>query len=109
MGILAICTYLVVSAIVVFLSIKLSDFVDQLDKRTTISGAFLGGILLAAVTSLPEMFTSITSTLLVRSNQYVVGNILGSNLFNMALFFIPIRKPFIFLQSLSSVFDLNPY
>lgn len=84
----SIISYLLVAVIVVFLSIKLSDFVDLLDKKTNISGAFLGGILLAAVTSLPELFTSITATLFVKQNQYVVGNILGSNLFNMALFFI---------------------
>lgn len=80
--------YLLVAVCVVFFSIKLSDYVDLLDKKTKVSGAFLGGILLAAVTSLPELFTSITATTLVRENKYVMGNILGSNLFNMALFFI---------------------
>lgn len=88
MQFLAILVYAVVSAVVVFLSIKLSTFVDLLDKRTNVSGAFLGGILLAAVTSLPEMFTSITATIFVGSNEFVIGNILGSNLFNMALFFV---------------------
>lgn len=88
MGFVAILVYAVVSALVVFLSVKLSTFVDLLDKRTNVSGAFLGGILLAAVTSLPEMFTSITATLFVKSNEFVIGNILGSNLFNMALFVI---------------------
>ena len=78
--------YLVVAAIVVFLSMKLSDFVDLLDKKTKISGAFLGGILLAAVTSLPELFTSLTATILISNNKYVLGNILGSDLFNMTLF-----------------------
>lgn len=80
--------YAIVAAIVVFLSIKLSDYVDLLDKKTKVSGAFLGGILLAAVTSLPELFTSLTSTILLKNNHYVVGNILGSDLFNLALFFI---------------------
>ena len=84
----AFLVYAVVAAIVVFLSIKLSDFVDLLDKKTNVSGAFLGAILLAAVTSLPELFTSITSTIFVHNNSYVIGNILGSNLFNMAMFVI---------------------
>ena len=88
MGFVAFLVYAVVAAIVVFLSIKLSEFVDLLDKKTNVSGAFLGAILLAAVTSLPELFTSLTSTLFVKVNSYVIGNILGSNLFNMALFFI---------------------
>ena len=82
-------TYLIIAAVVVFASIKLSDYVDLLDKKTNLSGALLGGILLAAVTSLPELFTSISSTLLIKRNSFVLGNILGSNLFNMCLFFIP--------------------
>lgn len=80
--------YFLVAAVVVFVSIKLSDFVDLLDKKTKVSGAFLGGILLAAVTSLPELFTSLTATVLVKDNSLVVGNILGSNLFNLMLFAI---------------------
>ncbi|MCF0124300.1 MAG: sodium:calcium antiporter, partial [Clostridia bacterium] len=62
-----------------------------LDKKTNLSGALLGGILLAAVTSLPELFTSLTATTLLANpdNHLVLGNILGSNAFNLILFFIP--------------------
>ena len=84
----SIISYLTVAVAVVLLSIYLSTFVDLLDKKTKISGAFLGGILLAATTSLPELFTSLTATLLVHNNNLVLGNILGSNLFNMTLFAI---------------------
>ena len=87
--IMSILTYLIIAAVVVFASIKLSDYVDLLDKKTNLSGALLGGILLAAVTSLPELFTSISSTLFINKNSFVLGNILGSNIFNMCLFFIP--------------------
>lgn len=84
----SLLSYLLVAAIVVFLSIKLSTFVDLLDKKTNLSGALLGGILLAATTSLPELFTALTATLLVRNNDLVLGDILGSNLFNIVLFSI---------------------
>lgn len=77
--------YFLLAAIVVFLSVKLAAYVDMLDKTTKISGAFIGGILLAAVTSLPELFTSISATLLLHQNELVLGNILGSNLFNLAV------------------------
>lgn len=87
--IMSIVTYLIIAAVVVFASMKLSDYVDLLDKKTNLSGALLGGILLAAVTSLPELFTSISSTLFIHKNSFVVGNILGSNMFNMCLFLIP--------------------
>ena len=77
--------YIVLAAIVVFLSIKLAKYVDWLDKSTNISGAFIGGVMLAAVTSLPELFTSISATLFLHQNELVLGNILGSNLFNFAV------------------------
>ena len=82
--------YLVVAALVTFLSIKASEYVDMLDKTTSLSGAFLGGILLSAVTSLPELFTSISSTLMLDQPGLCIGNILGSNIFNYAMlsFFI---------------------
>ncbi|MBR2639217.1 MAG: cation transporter [Oscillospiraceae bacterium] len=77
--------YLIVAALVTFMSIKASEYVDMLDKTTSLSGAFLGGILLSAVTSLPELFTSISSTLMLDQPGLCIGNILGSNLFNYAM------------------------
>ena len=78
--------YAVLAAGIVFFSKKLADYVDALDKKTKISGAFIGAVLLAAVTSLPELFTSISATLLVEDGaDLVIGNILGSNLFNLAI------------------------
>ncbi|MDD6042575.1 MAG: cation transporter [Eubacteriaceae bacterium] len=76
--------YLITVIIVVFLSVKASDYVDLLDKKTNLSGAFLGGIMLSAVTSLPELFTSISSTVLIGKPGLCLGNILGSDLFNLA-------------------------
>ena len=75
-----IVIYLVLAAAICFLSKKLADYVDALDKKTKVSGAFIGAVLLAAVTSLPELFTSISATILLPdSANLVVGNILGSN------------------------------
>lgn len=77
-GALAVC--------VVLFSIKLANYVDLIDKKTDLSGAFIGGVILAAVTSLPELFTSISAVLFVKQPDLVIGNILGSNLFNMCIF-----------------------
>lgn len=78
--------YAVLASLVVFLSIKLSNYVDLLDKKTKVSGALLGGILLAGVTSLPELFTSLTGTLIVGDNGLVLGNIMGSDFFDIVIF-----------------------
>ncbi len=75
--------YLGLALAVVGISIRLSYYVNLLDRTTNISGAFIGGVMLAAVTSLPELFTSISATLFVDQPEMVIGNILGSNTFNL--------------------------
>lgn len=70
--------YLAIAAAVVLISVKLSEYVDLLDRTTDISGAFIGGVMLAAVTSLPELFTSIAATLFVNQPDLVIGNVLGA-------------------------------
>ena len=77
--------YLLVAAAVVFLSIKASKYIDLIDQKSSLSGAFLGGVLLSAVTSLPELFTSISATLLLSKPSLCMGNILGSNIFNLVV------------------------
>lgn len=77
--------YLLLAACVVVLSNKASEYVDLLDKKTSLSGAFIGGVMLSAVTSLPELFTSISATLMLDKPGLCVGNILGSDLFNIAV------------------------
>lgn len=77
--------YLLVAAAVVLLSIKASKYIDLIDQKSSLSGAFLGGVLLSAVTSLPELFTSISATLLLSKPGLCMGNILGSNIFNLVV------------------------
>lgn len=74
------------AAALVFFSIKCADYVDLLDKKTNISGAFIGGVILAAVTSLPELVTSISSIFIVKNPTLILGNVLGSNVFNLCIF-----------------------
>ena len=77
--------YALIAAAVTMLSIKAADYVELIDKKTSLSGAFIGGIMLSAVTSLPELFTSLSSTLLLDEPGLCLGNILGSDLFNLAV------------------------
>ncbi|MBD5132622.1 MAG: sodium:calcium antiporter [Clostridiales bacterium] len=78
--------YILVVALLVFLSTKLGKYVDVIDAKSNISGAFIGGVMLAAVTSLPELFTSLTAVWVVHENSMIIGNILGSDLINLAFF-----------------------
>ena len=85
MQIVLIIAYLAVAASVVWASILASRYIDLLDRTTRLSGAFLGGVLLSAVTSLPELFTSLSATVALHKPSLCLGNILGSNLFNIAI------------------------
>ena len=78
--------YILSGALLVFFSIKCADYVDLLDKKTNMSGAFIGGVILAAVTSLPELVTSISSIYVVDNPELIMGNVLGSNIFNLCIF-----------------------
>ena len=78
--------YIAMVVIIVFLSMKLGKYVDVIDAKSNISGAFIGGVLLAAVTSLPELFTSLSAVWVVKENSLVIGNILGSDPINLAFF-----------------------
>ncbi len=77
--------YAVVVVAIVFVSTKASKYVDLLEKKTTLSGAFIGGVMLSAVTSLPELFTSISAASFLNQPGLSIGNILGSNLFNLVI------------------------
>lgn len=82
---LTVIAYLLCATLVVVSSVKASKYIDLLDKKTSLSGAFLGGVLLSAITSFPELFTSITATGIIHKPELCMGNILGSNLFNLAV------------------------
>lgn len=86
--------YLITAVCIVYLSNKASEYVDLLDKKTRLSGAFIGGVMLSAVTSLPELFTSISATAFLDKPGLCIGNILGSNLFNITVLTIAVLAAF---------------
>ncbi|MGM9879512.1 MAG: sodium:calcium antiporter [Bacilli bacterium] len=74
--------FLVFAFLTVFLSIKLSYYADRISKTSLVSGALIGGIVLAGVTSLPE-FVTCFSAIMVGNPTLAIGDVLGSNLFNI--------------------------
>ena len=96
--------FLLFAFLTVFLSIKLSYYADSLSKCSNVSKALIGGIVLAGVTSLPELVTCF-SAIFVGNPTLAMGDILGSNIFNifMVCFFdiIFIKKMF-FLETSQS-------
>jgi cation:H+ antiporter len=74
--------FLVSSALIVVSAILLAKYGDAIALRTGLGGMFIGTVLLATATSLPELITSISA---IRQNipDLAIGNLFGSNMVNM--------------------------
>ncbi len=70
------------SAIVVVAAYKLAQYGDVIAVRTRLGGLFVGTILLAAATSLPELLAS-ASAFRAGLPNLAAGNFFGSNMVNM--------------------------
>jgi cation:H+ antiporter len=74
--------FIVASAILVFTAMQLAKYGDIIAIRTKLGGMFVGTLLLAGATSLPELLTTINS-LGQNVPNLAAGNMFGSNMFNM--------------------------
>lgn len=74
--------FLILAFLTAFISIKLSYYGDLLSKQTKLASAFIGGLIIASITSLPEFVTSI-SAVIIDNPALSFGDILGSNMFNI--------------------------
>lgn len=72
------------SLLIVIAAIKLAEYGDAISIRTQLGGMFVGTLLMAGATSLPELLTSINAINQGEPNL-TVGNIFGSSMFNMFL------------------------
>lgn len=74
--------FLVLAFFTIYTSIKLSYYGDILSKQTKLGSAFIGGLLIASITSLPEFVTSL-SAVIFDNPSLSFGDIVGSNMFNI--------------------------
>ena len=77
--------FLVCAAIVVISGTKLSKYGDAIAEKTSLTGAWVGLLLLATITSMPEMVTGVSSVAVVHIPDLAVGTVFGSNLFNLLI------------------------
>ncbi|MEJ5311970.1 MAG: hypothetical protein WHX52_19570 [Anaerolineae bacterium] len=77
-------TFLISAAILVFAAIKLAEYGDAIAFHTRLGGMFIGALLIASATSLPELLTMINSINQGHINL-TAGDLFGSSMFNMML------------------------
>lgn len=80
-----IAGFITCAAIIFFAGKRLSRYGDLLAELTGLGKAWIGLILMAAITSLPELMVGISSTVFVQSADLAVGDILGSCAFNLGI------------------------
>jgi len=70
------------AVVIVYAGTKLSRYGDQIAEKTGLGGLWVGVLLMAGATSLPEVFTTVSASLLDAPNL-AVGDLLGAVMTNM--------------------------
>ena len=84
---IAILVFLASAAAVIFFGTRLAVYGDALATLTGWGRLFVGSILIAMATSLPELATNISAVQLDPPNpELAVGNVFGANMLNMFTF-----------------------
>lgn len=77
--------FIACSAVIVYCGTNLSRYGDVIAEKTGMGGAWIGLILMAGVTSLPELITGISSVAFADAPDIAVGDVMGSCVFNLSL------------------------
>lgn len=80
-----IAGFLVCATIIIYSGTKLSFYGDKIAELTGMGKAWVGLILMASVTSLPELITGISSVAIVKAPNLAAGDIFGSCVFNLLI------------------------
>jgi len=70
-------------AIIVVAGTRLSRYGDAIAEKTGLGRIWIGIVLLATITSLPELATGISSVALIGKPDLTLGDLFGSNLLNL--------------------------
>jgi len=71
--------------IILFAGTKLAQYGDAIAEKTGLGRIWIGLVLIAAITTMPELVTSISSVALVHSADLALGTLLGSCCFNLSI------------------------
>jgi cation:H+ antiporter len=77
--------FIVCSAVIIFCGNKLSRYGDIIAEKTGMGRTWIGVVLMATVTSLPELVTGLSSVTFAGVPDIAVGDVLGSCVFNMLI------------------------
>jgi len=104
----AVIGFLACAAVIFVAGSGLSRYGDRIAEISGWGGAWVGLVLMASVTSLPELVVGMSSVAVVGSADLAVGDVLGSCAFNLLILasldaFVPRHRPLFGLASNSHV------
>jgi cation:H+ antiporter len=77
--------FLATALVIVLAGVPLARYGDVLGEKTGLGRNWIGVVLVAATTSLPELFTGFGATALAALPDIAVGDVLGSCMFNLLI------------------------
>jgi cation:H+ antiporter len=77
--------FVLCTAVIVYSGTKLSKYGDIIAEKSGLGRAWIGVVLMASVTSLPELVTGVSSVTYAGVPDIAVGDVLGSCVFNMLI------------------------
>jgi cation:H+ antiporter len=77
--------FIACTAIIFFSGTKLSKYGDIIAEKTGLGRTWIGVILIASVTSLPELITGISSVTIFYLPDIAAGDVVGSCMFNLLI------------------------
>jgi len=77
--------FILCSAVIVLCGTKLAKYGDVIAEKTGLGRAWIGLVLMASVTSLPELITGISSVAFANVPNIALGDIMGSCVFNLSI------------------------
>jgi cation:H+ antiporter len=76
---------IICAALIFWLGSLLSKYGDVIAEKTGLGRAWIGAILIAGITSLPELASGVSAVAFLNAPNLAAGAVLGSCLFNLAL------------------------
>ena len=83
--VLIVFEFILCSAVIVYCGSNLSKYGDVIAEKTGLGRAWIGLVLMASVTSLPELITGISSVAIADVPDIALGDIMGACVFNLSI------------------------
>lgn len=77
--------FIIIAAVIAVCGTKLSKYGDVIAEKSGLGRAWIGLILMASITSLPELMTGVSSVSLAGLPDIAAGDIMGSCVFNLVI------------------------